>query len=78
MPITGKVVCAAAAPAKWAAMPAAQMSTPNPCSRAVEPKFLCLGRGPVCRIYVYLIGYAKIAQSVQRFANDGQIAVTAH
>ena len=41
-------------------------------------KFLGLGRSPVCRIYVYLIGYAKGAQRVQRLAHNGQVAVAAH
>ena len=33
--MTGRVVLAAKAPARWAAMPAAQMSTPKSFSRAV-------------------------------------------
>ena len=34
MPMTGRVVLAATAPARWAAMPAAQMMTPKPLFRA--------------------------------------------
>ena len=41
-------------------------------------KCLSLGWSPVCRIYVYLIGYAKGAQGVQRLPNDRQVAVAAH
>ena len=32
--MTGRVVLAAKAPARWAAMPAAQISTPKPLARA--------------------------------------------
>ena len=35
-PITGKVVCPAKTPAKWAAFPAAAMITPKPFCRAEE------------------------------------------
>ncbi len=35
IPITGRVVCAARTPARWAALPAAAMSTANPFSRAL-------------------------------------------
>ena len=38
MPITGRVVWAASAPARCAALPAAAISTPKPFSRAVEAK----------------------------------------
>ena len=78
MPITGKVVCAAAAPRQMGRHACRANEYTEPLFPGSGAKFLCLGRGPVCRIYVYLIGYAKIAQSVQRFANDGHIAVAAH
>ena len=38
MPITGRVVLAARAPARWAALPAAAMMTPKPFSCAVREK----------------------------------------
>ena len=44
IPITGRVVFAAIAPARCAALPAAQIIAPNPFSRAFSAKdFACSG-----------------------------------
>lgn len=74
----GRVLAAARAPARCAALPAAAMTAPKPASRAVSAKFRAASGVPVRRHDADLRLYAQRLQLAHGLLDHGPVAVAAH